>query len=164
MLKYFKPDLKFASFGDISPAALAARGIKGVIIDIDNTLVSHNHLRPTREAKAFIEGLAAAGFLICLVSNNNKARVSSFNSELGLNVFHRAGKPLKRAFKKAMRAMNTLPGETAIIGDQIFTDIWGGKRTGIHTILVDPVSPSGEGFFIKIKRRLEGRILGDLKK
>jgi len=102
----------------------------------------------------FFEELKSNGFKVCLVSNNTEERVIKFNEKLKLFAIHKASKPKSRSFKKAMELMNTDKDNTVVIGDQIFTDVWGGNKAGIKTILVVPVSERDE-WVTKIKRGLE---------
>ena len=94
------------------------------------------------------------GFRICLLSNSSYKRVSAYAEKLGVLAAPIGGKPLQRAFKSALAVLDAKSGNTAIIGDQIFTDIWGGNRMGLYTILVDPISKR-EFFGTKLARLME---------
>jgi len=158
MLKRFFPDLYVDSIYDIPYDMLQKKQIKGLIFDIDNTLVPFDVKMGDEKLTFHFQRLADAGFVICLVSNNSKERVHIFNQNLGVEAIHKAKKPLTKNFKKAMKIMGTTPITTAIIGDQVFTDVWGGNRIGIMSILVRPVVERDE-WITKIKRGLEKKIL-----
>lgn len=158
MLKRFFPDYYIDSIFEIDTDKLKKQGIKALVFDIDNTLVPYDVEEPTKEIIDYFEELQEKGFKICLFSNNNKERVIRFNKGLRLIAIHKANKPLKGKFKIAMDLLGTDKSSTAIVGDQIFTDVYGGNRTGITTILVAPVSDKDE-WITKIKRGLERRVI-----
>jgi HAD superfamily phosphatase (TIGR01668 family) len=157
-LKIFFPDLFIDTIYEIDVDTLKKRGIKGLIIDIDNTLTAHNKPEADKTLIEWIEQVKSQGLRICLVSNNSEGRVMIFNKALNLDAIYRANKPSKKPFIKAMGYLGTKPQETAVIGDQIFTDIWGGNRLNMFTILVIPISQK-EFFFIKFKRLVEKFIM-----
>lgn len=154
-MKVFKPDLICDTFWDLSPEFLAKKGIKLLITDVDNTLVPHNYPVPTEEVKEYFDKLKDNGITICLMSNNSEERVLSFNRELGVDYIYKAGKPKKNGYIKAMKKAGTTIENTAALGDQLFTDIWGAKRAGVFTVMVKPISFEGENKFIAFKRMLE---------
>jgi len=137
---------------------LKSNNIKGLIIDIDNTLVAWDIEYASEDTKKWLLKLLDEGFKVCLVSNNTEDRVVKFNEELKLPAIHRANKPRTGAFKKAMARLGTDVNTTAIIGDQIFTDILGGNRMGIYTVLVVPIE-SKEFWWTTIVRRVERHVL-----
>lgn len=155
----FLPSFWAGSISELSPAYFLEKGIKGVICDIDNTLVAHG--APASEAAlCFLKNLTDAGIRVCLVSNNSKNRVAPFAKAANLFFISRAAKPLGFAYRRAMAQMGTLRANTAVVGDQLFSDIWGGKRLGLHTVLVSPIEKSkSEGRFVAAKRKLEERVL-----
>ena len=158
MIEKFYPSIAVDSIKDITTELLDKNHIKGLILDIDNTLVP-NHVADTDEAAvAWIEGKKAAGFKLCIVSNASKKRVVRFNSRLQLYAVHRALKPGTRSFEKAGRMMDFKNQNIAVVGDQIFTDIYGGNKVGMFTILVKPID-TREGRLIRIKRIFERLIL-----
>ncbi|NMB34166.1 MAG: YqeG family HAD IIIA-type phosphatase [Clostridium sp.] len=158
MLKKFYPDLKLKAIGDVDLDFLARKNIKGIILDIDNTLVPEHVKRADKKVLRWIEKVKNMGFKLCIVSNASHKRVSKFNENLGLHAVHKASKPRSRSFIRAMDLMNTKPMQTAVIGDQIFTDIYGGNKLGIFTILVNPIDKK-EIIGVRLKRILEGIIL-----
>ncbi|PTX64806.1 hypothetical protein C8P63_10122 [Melghirimyces profundicolus] len=154
MLKRIVPDEFVQSVYEIDFNALQRRGVKAAIVDLDNTLVESNRPEATPELIRWLDRLQGMGFKVMIVSNNNRTRVSRFATPLRVPYIHRARKPLSAAFKKAMRRLEVGPGETVMVGDQLFTDVLGGNALGLHTILVVPVSEA-EGFFTKLNRLLE---------
>jgi len=157
MLEAFYPDADAKSAYEVDYASLYAEGIRGLIFDIDNTLVGHGKPCTERAAK-LLKGLMAQGFSVCLLSNNKKERVESFNAGVGAYTIEDAHKPSRKGYEKAMEMMGTGKGSTASVGDQIFTDVWGAKRTGIKTVLVGQLEKKEE-IQIVLKRRLEKIIL-----
>ena len=137
------PDEVCPSAYAVDYEALASEGIRGVIFDIDNTLVPHG--APADEAAAALFGhLRKLGLSACLISNNSEPRVKPFADAVGARYLHKAGKPSGRGYREACRMMGVSPREAVFIGDQIFTDIWGAKRAGIRCILTDPIDPKEE--------------------
>lgn len=162
MFERFFPDDYQMSVYVIPFERLYEEGYRGVIFDIDNTLVPHNALVDQRAREFFIR-LAGIGFSSCLMSNNQEARVKIFNQEIQTNYIYDAHKPSTKSYKKAMEIMGTDCSNTLFVGDQLFTDIWGAKRSGIRNILVNPIHPKEE-IQIVLKRYLERIVLYFYKK
>ena len=158
MLKLLTPDLHVESVFRLDPEKLKKNNIKGLIIDIDNTLVSWETKYATEKIKQWLLSLKREGFEVCLVSNNTKDRVVIFNEELKLPAIHRALKPRIGAFKKAMKIIGTTAENTAVVGDQIFTDVLGGNRIGLFTVLVIPIVGK-EFWWTTLVRKIERYIL-----
>lgn len=156
-----RPDYYFESIYQITPAFLAARGIGGVILDIDNTLVYYGVHRPTEENTAWIEALTEAGLQAAFVSNGYRERVEEYNEGFGFYMSHKSQKPKPQGFLLAAQHMGLSPRQIAVIGDQIFTDIWGGNNAGMLTLLVRPIQKEPWLRF-KVKRALERPITGRL--
>jgi len=154
-----KPDLYIKSVYDLDISWLRERGIKGVLLDIDNTLVTHKQKIPDEKVVELIKRFQDNGIKAAIVSNARKKRVDVFNEKLGLYARYRAFKPSNRGFLKAMAELNLSPEETAVIGDQLFTDIRGGNRIGLTTILVEPLDKN-EPIHVRIKRVFEKLIIG----
>jgi HAD superfamily phosphatase (TIGR01668 family) len=152
------PDIIVGRINDIDLNILKDKNIKGLIVDIDNTLVAWDVKEADEAAIQWIDKIKDSGLKICLVSNNSKERVAKFNEKLSLFTVHRANKPSRAPFIKASRYLNIAPSEAAVIGDQIFTDILGGNRLGMFTILVTPLSQK-EFPLIRVKRFLEKIVL-----
>lgn len=163
MLEQFFPDLYLNCIQEISPELLKSKNISGLILDIDNTLVPYHFEEADENAVKWLEGVTKSGLKACIVSNNSEKRVIKFNEKLKLPAIHRAAKPSKSAYIEAMRLMGTSSSQTAVIGDQIFTDIFGGNRMGLFSILVKPIDKK-EQFFIKLKRVLEKIIINSYHK
>ncbi|WP_069649456.1 YqeG family HAD IIIA-type phosphatase [Caloranaerobacter ferrireducens] len=157
------PDLYVNTIFDIDLKTLKAKGIDSIIVDIDNTLVSWETEYASEEVVDWFKRIKELGFKCCIISNNTKDRVVKFNRNLEVYAIHRAVKPRKKPFLKAIKLMNTKPSKTVVIGDQIFTDILGGNRLGAYTILVVPISKK-EFFWTRIIRKLERRILRKIEK
>lgn len=132
-------------------------GYRGIIFDIDNTLVPHNAMHDDRSRRLF-KKLNELGYKICFVSNNKEPRVKEFNKEVGGYYIYKAGKPKKKGFIEAMEKMNTTRENTLFVGDQLFTDIWGANNAKLHSILVKPIDKKEE-IQIVLKRYLEYPIL-----
>ena len=157
MLSRFYPDEYRVSSYVIPYQELYDKGYRGIIFDIDNTLVPHGAPADKRAMELF-EKLKGIGFSSCLLSNNKEYRVKSFNETIQTNYIYDAGKPSTKNYKKAMTLMGTDTSNTLFVGDQLFTDIWGAKRTGIYNILVKPIHPHEE-IQIVLKRYLEKIVL-----
>ncbi len=146
------------SIYDIDFEKLKERGITSLIFDIDNTLVPQKVLNPDRKVISLFKFLKSKGFKVCLISNNTTKRVNNFTKGTGVKGISWAIKPRKSAFYKALEMLDSTPDETAVVGDQIFTDILGGHRVGLFTILVRPLSNEEFGW-TKIMRKLEKKVL-----
>lgn len=157
MFHRFHPDKMVRSTYDIDFEKLYRDGYRGLIFDIDNTLVPHGAPADDR-ARALFVRLRAIGFECCLLSNNREQRVKMFNKDVKVHFISNARKPSRTNYEKAMELMGTNKKNTIFIGDQLFTDIYGAKRTGIANILVSPIHPKEE-IQIVLKRKLENIIL-----
>ena len=133
------------------------KGIRGVLFDIDNTLVPHG-APADPEAVRLFQQLRDIGFSCCLVSNNRKKRVEPFAASVGAQFIEMAAKPSRKGYERAMERLGTNTGNTVFIGDQLFTDIWGAKNAGLRNILVKPINPKEE-IQIVLKRYLEKIVL-----
>ena len=154
MFGYFTPDFIFDSVYDIDFGALREKNIKGIIFDIDNTLVSYRQEKPTEKVFALMDKLTGEGFSICFVSNNTKERVDIFNDRFKFFTFADAGKPSVKPIRKALKAMELSGENAALIGDQLFTDIAAAKRAKMTAVLVNPIEPV-ENMFFRFKRFME---------
>lgn len=161
MLERLSPNEYVKSIFDIDLDLLREKGIRGLIIDVDNTLVAWKTKTADRRILDWFNVLEIKGFRACILSNNTKDRVVKFTERIRIPAVYRAAKPRKRAFIKAMEAMGTAENETAVIGDQIFTDVFGGNRLKLYTILVVPVGEK-EFFTTRFVRKIEKRIIGQL--
>ena len=150
----FKPTYIFKSVTDISIDFLKEKNINGLILDLDNTLTTHNNPQPADKVVEWIDEIKNAGIKMMIVSNNRAERVTPFAENLGLDFVPNGRKPLTTGFKKAQALMGIPFSEIAIVGDQIFTDILGANLKRVRTIYVHPIELES-GFFFKLKRFLE---------
>lgn len=162
-LKKLLPSLHVDSIYDIDLQALKNRGIKGIITDLDNTLIEWDRPNATPELMDWLNRLKQEGFQVIIVSNNNRIRVSAFADPLGIPYIHAAKKPTRTPFKDAMKRLALTPEQIVVIGDQMFTDVLGGNRLGLYTVLVVPVAQT-DGFFTRINRQLERIALSRMRK
>ena len=164
MMKIFYPRCCFKSFLDVKPSFLKSLGIKAVLVDLDNTIVRRDAAQFTPQAREWVMSLLSEGLKVAIISNNSRRRVGHLARQVGVPAVHRAVKPLSAPFKKALALLGTKPGETALVGDQIFTDILGGNLAGLYTILVEPL-PGKEFLGTRlINRPLEKLVLARIKK
>ncbi len=134
------PNFLFESIYAIDPARLRARGVTLLLADLDNTLAPYGVKTPSEEVRAWKAGLEAAGITLFILSNSRKpGRAARFAQDLGVPYEGHAGKPKGGGFRRAMERCGAQPAQTAIVGDQIFTDIWGGNRAGVLTLMVKPI-------------------------
>jgi hypothetical protein len=134
------PDYYYDSVYMVPYNELWQKNIRALIFDLDNTLASYDVIRPTAKVVSLMKRLQRIGFKICLLTNNTEKRVSTYNESLNLVAIHGALKPFTPGINRALRAMNADRSQTAIIGDQLFSDIWAGRNARITTIMVKPVS------------------------
>jgi len=164
MFERLLPNLRLNSVYDLDFEALARRGIRGIITDLDNTLVGAKEPSATPRLIQWLDKLREHGFKVVIVSNNNETRVSRFAEPLGIPFVHAARKPANRAFKKALGMLDLAEDQTAVLGDQMMTDVLGGNRLGMYTVLVLPVSPKDEGIMTRVNRTMERIALRSLRK
>jgi HAD superfamily phosphatase (TIGR01668 family) len=149
------PDLFVESVYEIDLQALRARGVRGIITDLDNTLVGWDEPDATPKLMQWLDDVRDEyGIKVCIVSNNNNQRVESFARPLNIPFIAKARKPRNLPFVRALEVLGTKVEETVVIGDQIFTDVLGGNRMGMYTILVSPVAEK-EWFGTKFMRLME---------
>ena len=159
-MKNFYADAYFNNITEISTEFLLEHGIKGVILDVDNTLVGHNVPLPEEKILSHIKEWEKSGIRLCVVSNNTEERVAAFCKKIDIKYYAAdALKPRKKGYKKAFSVMELEKEEVAAIGDQVFTDVWGAKRAGCFAIHTKPLYKGGEGAFIAFKRILEKRFI-----
>lgn len=162
MLQTFYPDEYIVSTYKIDFQSYYDKGYRGVIFDIDNTLVEHGAPADERSI-ALIESLKAMGFGIMLLSNNKEPRVKMFNDAVHVQYIYKAGKPGRAGYENAMKQLGTDVDTTLFVGDQLFTDVWGARNTGIHSILVQPIDKKEE-IQIILKRYLEKIVLASYRR
>lgn len=157
MLKHFYPDIYISSTYKIDFQKFYNSGYRGIIFDIDNTLVTHGAPADLRSIE-LIGRLKEMGFGILLLSNNKEPRVKMFNDAVKVKYIFKAGKPAKKGYLHAMKMLGTDKDNTLFVGDQLFTDVWGARNTGIFSILVQPIDKKEE-IQIVLKRCLEKIVL-----
>ena len=143
---------------EISIDYLRSKGIRGLILDIDNTLTTHDNPIPSEGVAHWLDLMRENGIKMIVLSNNHGPRVEPFAKILGLDYIAEGKKPLSSGFKRCAAALELSKEQLCIIGDQIFTDVLGGNWYGCHSILVEPIQPESTAFF-KFKRFLERIIL-----
>lgn len=163
LLKKFLPNDHVKSIFEITPDYLKSKGIKGVITDLDNTLVAWDQKDATPEIAEWFKTLQQNGIKVTIMSNNSEERVSTFSKPLNIPFISKARKPLRKAFNRAKKALNLKDDEIVVIGDQLLTDIFGGNRANLHTILVVPIVQT-DGFVTRFNRKVERRILKYFKR
>ncbi|MGM0652963.1 MAG: YqeG family HAD IIIA-type phosphatase [Bacillota bacterium] len=159
MRRLFMPDQQLNDIFEIDTAYLKSIGIKGLITDMDNTLVAWSDRSIYPRLAEWFALLKEEGFKLCIVSNNSEEKGGQLASEIGIPAIWYAVKPRRKAFRRALEKMELKPEETAVVGDQLFTDVLGGNRLGLHTILVNPISEK-EFIWTKFPRMLERYVLG----
>ena len=146
-------DYVFDSIYDITPEVLTAHGVRGVLVDLDGTMASHKAALPPDTLHTFVDRLKNAGIAVLVFSNNHPERVGKFCEPLGVGYISHAGKPFSRGFRKAAKRLGLSMCEIAVIGDQIFTDVFGGNRAGALTCYVETLD---RGFFwINVRYQLD---------
>ena len=161
LLQAFYPKEYEDSTYGIDFEELYRRGYRGILFDVDNTLVPHG-APATEQSVELFRRLHGLGFATCLISNNKKKRVHSFNEKIGVHTVFNAHKPAKKGYFYAMELMNTRPENTIFVGDQLFTDIFGAKRIGLKNFLVKPINEKEE-IQIVLKRKLEKIVLHEYR-
>lgn len=143
---------------DIDLDRLWDEGVRALIVDLDNTLLAWDHEKPSDDLLRWIERVRSKGLQICIVSNGMPARVKRIAEKLGVTAITKAVKPRKRPFYEALQLFGLQPSEVAVVGDQLFTDILGGNRMQMHTILVQPIGQH-EMKHTQLIRRMERRLI-----
>lgn len=135
----FRPREYYASVLDIDPKALLARGIKGVLLDVDNTLMPRTDTQVPAKMAAWVKSCQEAGLATLVLSNSFQERVTCAVRQLGCEFVGKAMKPLPAGYRRAQELLGLGPGELCMVGDQTYTDILGANLAGIHSILVLPL-------------------------
>jgi len=158
MFNKFKPDFTFNTYKDVTPEFLKEQGIDAVLSDIDNTLAPYEQAEPDENIIAWVNSLKENGIGLALISNNHTDRVKIFNKTLGLLAYPDSGKPGSKYLKLALSELGSEAERAAVLGDQLFTDAYAGKRMGMKAIIVPPINDKKTLFF-KLKRALEKPIM-----
>ena len=157
------PTEYYSSAYIIDYAKLYEEGFRGIIYDLDNTLVPHDAPADDK-AIALMEKLKGMGYEIFYLSNNREERVKMFNEKIGAKYLYKAAKPKSDGYLKAAQMMGIRPDQVLVVGDQLFTDIWGANNAGMRSCLVVPIDRSTDKIQIKLKRILEKVILSSYLK
>lgn len=158
MDKNLFPDIYVDSILDIDIEGLKNKGIKGFLIDIDNTIIGMFSYEPPENILTWLKKAKAAGISICIVSNTHKIRAQKVSKIFGIHAIYMSRKPQTIGILKALKYLKLEPHEAAMIGDQIFSDIKGGNRAGLITILTKVLTVK-EAWYVRIKRPFEKRVL-----
>jgi HAD superfamily phosphatase (TIGR01668 family) len=148
------PEYRFDTFDSVTAEFLLSKGIKGVLLDVDNTLEPYEHPEPGENVLRWLDSLSAAGIRTAILSNNKQERVERFNRSIGMPAYAKAGKPFPGNLLRAMKDIGTERKNTIFIGDQILTDVWAAHNAGIEAILVPPINDKRD-LFTRFKRLLE---------
>jgi len=140
VLHLLTPDEIYPSLTAVDLERLRRRGVRGLVLDLDNTLVAYGRTDPAEAVLDWLRRAQEAGMRLCILSNGRPRRVRLTAQRLGIPWIESYSKPRRRGFREAARLLGTQPHETAILGDQLFTDVLGGRRSGFVTVLVNPVS------------------------
>lgn len=160
----FIPNYVYRSVFDIDFKKLYDSGKKIILTDVDNTLISYEEFGPSEQLLLLNQELTKMGFTIYLISNNHAPRLEKFSEKFtNKGYIASARKPLKSGFKRAIRLINRPISEIIVIGDQLMTDVYGAKRSGLDIILVQPVKIKTEKWYTKINRFLEKKVLNRIK-
>ncbi|MGI6260807.1 MAG: YqeG family HAD IIIA-type phosphatase [Acutalibacteraceae bacterium] len=157
-MSLFYPNMMLRRVQELSPEELRQAGIRGILLDVDNTLSPHGAPEPEPEALEWIKKMKREGFVLCVVSNNTEERVAPFAKKLGLAFSAMAGKPLPFGFCRAAAKLGLSRRQVLAVGDQLFTDICGANLAGIRSALVEPLEPE-HALRFRLKRRLERPVL-----
>ena len=153
------PHLRVASVHEVTPALLAEAGIEALLVDVDDTILSSRADTIDDGIVRWFAGLKAARVPVAILSNGSQLRVSQIASEVGVPALSLAGKPFGVAFRRGLKLLGDPdPATTAMVGDQLFTDVLGARQAGLKTILVDPLSP-GKLPHTRFARRIERLVL-----
>lgn len=163
MLESFFPDMEVKNVFELDEEFFSAHNIRGVIFDIDNTLVTHDTHTPPEEILDYFKALEGKGIKIAIVSNNHAQRVEKFCRDLGYPFIARAWKPFKKNLREIQNCLGLKKEEMCLVGDQIFTDIYGANRMGYFSVLVTAVGEN-ETKLVAVKRVFEKLVLYKYRK
>lgn len=162
MVRKLLPDYCVDNVRILDEKFYKSHGIEAIVFDIDNTLVAHTEMQPPEDVLNYFEFLKNIGIKYSIVSNNSMERVTSFCKDLGIPYYYKALKPRKKYLKKVLHDLGADANKSLLVGDQLFTDILGGNRMGMMSVLVTAVGEDETGF-VSFKRRFEKRILKKYK-
>lgn len=159
----FTPRLMIDKMIDLDESFFASIGCKAVLLDVDNTMTTHDNPVPASGVTEWLDRMKMAGIRFIIVSNNNEERVAPFAKLIGVDFVSKGAKPLPKGYREACRRLGVQPEETAAIGDQIFTDMIGGNLLGAYTVLTVPYKYEST-FFFKLKRFFEKPFIAAYKR
>lgn len=155
MLKQFKADTEYMYYSELTVSRLKKQGITMIFSDLDNTLVADGAIEAPKQLVEWLTELSENNIKIIIVSNNkSEKRVKEFAQPLGLEYYYKAGKPNPRIYQTILEKHNQLPEETLMLGDRLTTDIYGGNKMGMYTVLVNPID-ANEPMGIRFMRGVE---------
>ena len=157
-----RPRIKLTRITDVTLSLLEKYGIKSLILDVDNTLSTHHGTVLTDGLEEWLDTMGKAGIKLVILSNSKRERVKPFAERLSLPFISMGLKPLPFKFGQALKTVGAKKKETAIVGDQVFTDTLGGNLYGIKTVLLDPIKPETSKSF-RFKRKTERKVIKILK-
>ena len=162
-MRLLTPDAIVERVEDISPAMLAHLGVRGVALDLDNTIVPWHTADLTPSVVRWVADILGSGVRVCLITNNYAQQALDVARRLEVPIVAGALKPAPAAFRKALRALAVAAPASAVIGDQLFTDVLGGKLLGMHAILVQPIG-AREFFTTRFMRMVERPVLARMRR
>lgn len=154
-MSLFYPTIYRRRITDVTAEQLRRLGVRAVLLDVDNTLTTHDAPDLTDEVKTWLSAMQAEGFLLLIMSNNTPERVAPFAEKIGLPYYAHACKPWPGGYRRAAQVLGVPKQECVAIGDQIFTDIVGANAARIPSILLEPIQPEVDQKFIVFKRKIE---------
>ena len=152
-----KPDVKFHGITDITVEALEKFGIKALLLDVDNTMSTHHGTVLTDGLCEWIAAMQQSGIKLMVLSNSKRRRIEPFANRIGLPFISLGCKPLPTGYLRGVKAIGEKRKNTAIVGDQIFTDVLGGNIVGVKTVLLTPINLE-DGWSFKLRRKLEKKV------
>ena len=158
MVERFFPNECVDSIYSIDFGALRARGVRGMILDVDNTLARPNARRLDARALSWLGAARSAGFELCVLTNSRSRRAEAFASAPHIHFIPKARKPSVKGFAEALRLMGIRREEACMVGDQIFTDVFGARRAGVYAVYAKPIVLR-EVFTVMLKRIPEAYVL-----
>ena len=159
MFRLFTPHYRVHCVWELTPERLRLWGLRALLLDVDCTLTRYRRGEPLPEVTLWLAQLRSADFRLCLVSNGMGPRIEDFAARLGLPCVSQAMKPFPWGVRAAVKKIDALPSQTAMVGDQIFADVMAGRLAGVRAILVDPIHPEEEPWFTRLKRWPERVVL-----
>lgn len=159
---FLKPDIRLDRVTELTPDMLKSRCISALILDVDNTLSTHHGQQLTEGLPEWLGLMKESGIGMTVLSNSTDKRLKPFAEKIGLDYISMGLKPLPFGYMRALKRLQTSAKSTAIVGDQLFTDVLGGKLSGVKTVLLTPILPEASLRF-RIKRKIEHRLLEKMK-